>query len=185
MAIGLLATGLGAKAQVIYNPTLQFFNNDSAPRLFNTFGVSAINGSSGPASTVKSATPNSGSPSYIGSLATSGPLDYSLAVTNGATFSSFLGTVTATENAAMSTSANYGHLSARGTATATGSFSDAYFGNIGVSTASQPVVQFTDAITITPTLAHAAGTFVAVSFTEVFASSHFSYSGVSPPTTRN
>jgi hypothetical protein len=80
----------------------------------------------------------------------------------------------------MSTSANYGVLSATAAATATGSFSSAYFGNYGVTQAGQPNVQYTDKLTLTPTAAHPVGSVVPVTFTEAFSQSSFTVSGNSP-----
>jgi hypothetical protein len=181
---GLLLAGITTRAQP-YAPIPQFFNDDSGPLLYNQFVVGAANGSYSPYSltpTVTNATPDSGGPNYTGTMAASGPFDYSRTATNSSTFPTFIGTVTATERSSMSTSANYGLLSASGTATATGSFSEAYFGNYSVTAAGENQVQYTDSITITPTLAHPAGTFVPVTFTEAFANSNFSVVGNSPAT---
>lgn len=174
---GILFTSLCSEAQIIYTPSMQFFDNYPGPQLYNQFQTTASNGSSGPNWTVTAHTPNSGV-NFTGTLAATGPFSYSESVTNGASFGTFLGPVTATESASMSTSANYGLLSAHGSADATGSFSMAQFGNIGVSTAGQPVVEYTDKITITATGAHPDGTFAPVKFTEAFAASDFSTSGI-------
>jgi hypothetical protein len=105
-----------------------------------------------------------------------------LTLSNGATFASYLGTITATENASMTASADYGTLSVDATGSKTGSFSEAAFGNLSAAPAGQPPVQFLDTLTITPTVENPAGTLVAVTFTEAFTRSTFSITGSSPYT---
>jgi hypothetical protein len=160
----------------IYAPSIGFFNGDPPPLLYNQFMVEAANDGPLPGSVVFDSTTNSGL------LAATGPFLQYRTVLNDGTFSTFLGEVTATEMASVSTSADYGTLSVDAIAVATSSFSTALFGDFTLTSAGQPIVQFTDTVTVTPTPANPAGTLVPVTFTEAFTRCTFSIEGNSPDT---
>ena len=183
-AVPVLLLAPAAQAQ-LYQPTTSFFQDYQPPMLYNCFGCGAQNATPSPGtSEVSNGTPNSGNPNYYGTTSSTGPFTYSTSANLSGNFNSEIGYITCTESASMTATAAYGALSASGNASETSSLSTAYFGDFTFSSAGQPVVQFTDKITITPTASNPVGSFVSVNFTDAFTNeTTFSVTGPSGQST--